>query len=82
MDAAGCGLLAPGIGELLLGLVPVPPQVGLDDLSAGAAGFALPVPEATSLVGVHVAFQGAVVGLFDPGLPIELSNALLVTITQ
>jgi hypothetical protein len=26
--------------------------------------------------------QGVAAGLFDPGVPIELSNALLVTITQ
>jgi hypothetical protein len=51
-------------------------------LSAGVVGFALPVPYSAALVGVEIAFHGAAVGLFDPGLPIELSNGLLVTIAQ
>jgi len=81
-DAAGCGFLAPGLGELLLALAPLPHQIGSGALSAGSVAFALPVPDDAALVGAKVAFQGAIVGLFDPGLPIELSNALLVTITQ
>ena len=81
-DAAGCGLLAPGVGELLLALAPVPPQVGSGSLSAGAIEFDLPVPDEPALVGVEVAFQGVAVGLSAPGLPLKLSNALLVTIAQ
>ncbi len=81
-DGAGCGFLAPGLGELLLALAPPPKQVGSSPLSAGAAGFDLPVPADPTLVGITVALQGAAVGLFDPGIPIELSNALSVTVTQ
>ena len=81
-DAAGCGLFAPGLGELLLSLAPAPPQVGLGSLSSGSIAFAVPVPPQTALLGMQVALQGAVAGVSDPGLPVELSNALLVTITQ
>ena len=81
-DAGGCGLFVPGIGELLLALAPNPVQVGSGLLHAGAVAFPLPVPDAPSLAGLKVAFHGVAVGLFDPGFPIELSNALLVTITQ
>jgi hypothetical protein len=81
-DAAGCGLFVPGYGELLLGLAPMPQQVGSGPLSSGAVGFDLPVPDDPALVGIQIAFQGVVLGLFDPGVPIEFSSALLVTITQ
>jgi hypothetical protein len=81
-DAAGCGLFVPGIGELLLALAPMPQPLGSGALSAGAVTFALPLPDMPSLVGVDVALQGVAVGLFEPGVPLELSNALLVTITQ
>jgi hypothetical protein len=40
------------------------------------------VPDVPAFVGVEIAFQGVAVGLFDPGVPLEVSNALLVTITQ
>jgi hypothetical protein len=82
VDAAGCGLFVPSIGELLLALAPMPQPVGSGSLSAGEMTFALPVPANPSLVGVHIAFQGVTVGLFDPGTPIGMSNALAVTITQ
>ena len=80
-SAAGCGLLVPGLGELLLSLLPVPAQVGAAGLSAGSVGFALPVPSDPSSVGLELALQGAVLGLFGPGVPLELSNALHVTVT-
>jgi hypothetical protein len=82
VDASGCGLFVPSIGELLLALAPMPQPVGSDSLSAGEVTFALPVPANPSLVGVHIAFQGVTVGLFEPGTPIGMSNALAVTITQ
>jgi hypothetical protein len=81
-DHAGCGLFAPGLGELLLGVVPSPLLVGSASLSAGAAGFALPVPDDPAVLGSEVAFQGAAAGLVGPDLEIELSNALAVTITR
>ncbi len=81
-DAAGCGPFVPGLGELLLALTPLPQQAGSGPLSAGVVGFSLPVPSDAVFLGLKVGLQGAVVGLFEPGVPIELSNALLVTITQ
>ena len=81
-DAAGCGLFAPPLGELLLALAPPRQLVGSSPLSAGEAGFDLPLPADPALAGIAVALQGAAVGLFDPGTPIELSNALAVTVTQ
>jgi hypothetical protein len=81
-DAAGCGQLAPGLGELLLALAPPPLLAGSGNLSAGAAAFALPIPADPLLVGLEVALQGAALGVFNPGVPLELSNALSVTITQ
>ena len=79
---AGCGLFAPGLGELLLALAPMPQQLASGALGAGSIGFDLPVPDQPALVGVEIALQGAVIGLSDPGLSIELSNALRVTLTQ
>jgi hypothetical protein len=81
-DAAGCGLLAPGLGELFLGVAPPPLLVGSAPLSSGAVEFVLPVPDDPAAVGVEVALQGAAVGLLGPELAIELSNALAVTITR
>jgi hypothetical protein len=75
-------LVSPGIGELLLALTPKPVQAGSAALSGGAVAFALPVPNAPSLVGIDVAFHGAAVGLLDIGLPMELSNTLRVTIMR
>jgi hypothetical protein len=81
-DAAGCGPFVPGIGELLLAGVPPPLLLASGHLTAGTAAFALPVPSDPAIVGVHVALLGVAVGVFDPGTPLELSNGLLVTITQ
>jgi hypothetical protein len=68
------------VGELLLSLT-AHAQVGSGSLNAGKITFHLPVPAGpASLVGLKVAFHGAVVGVFDPGVPIELSNGLAVTI--
>ncbi len=80
-DATGCGILVPGIGELLLAFAPLPQQVAAGVLSAGSVGFVLPVPDVPAFVGVQVAFQGVTVGTSSPGLPIGMSNALQVTIT-
>ena len=72
----------PGYGELLLALGPGPFLLASGSLSAGSIAFPLPLPNEPGLVGANVALQGIAVGLFDAGTPIELSNALLVTITQ
>jgi hypothetical protein len=81
-DAGGCGLFVPGIGELLLAPAPNPVQVGSGALSIGGVTFPLPVPDAPSLIGLEIALHGVAVGLLDPGLPLELSNALFVMITH
>jgi len=81
-DALGCGLLAPGLGELLLGPVPTPLQLASGSLAAGVAGFSLAVPAQPALVGAEAALQGFALAVSTPGVPIESSNALLVTLTQ
>jgi hypothetical protein len=81
-DAAGCGLPVPNLGELLLSTSLGPFPVGSAHLIAGSVGFHLPVPAVPALLGVEVAFQGFLVGLFEPGLPIEFTNGLWVKLTQ
>ena len=55
---------------------------GITVLLDFAQDVGLPIPGDPLLAGIEVTLQGAVIGLFDPGTPVELSNALRVTITQ
>ena len=77
VDAGGCGLFLPGLGEILLSFAPAPTLVAPASLLGAAAQWTLPVPNMPSLVGQPIAFQGAAVSLTLPGFPAELSNALL-----
>lgn len=79
-DVSGCGLMLPGIGELLLGPVPAPMTLATAPLVAGTAVLGLVVPLNPSLVGVNVAVQGLAAGAPGGALQIELSNALVGTI--
>lgn len=77
----GCGLLLPGIGELLLALVPQPLLLGSQPSPAGAAQFTLPIPNEPQFAGVTLAFQALHLALALPGTPFEASNALVAAIT-
>ena len=78
IDAAGCGLLLPGLGELLLTLAPFPVEFGLAIASGGSAQISPTLPSNPLLIGQKTALQSVVI---DPsgGGSIELSNALEVT---
>ena len=79
-DASGCGLLVPGLGELLLALAPVPRTLADAPTVGGIADFALVVPALPTLVGQTAVLQGANVAL--PGGEIELSSGLALTFTE
>lgn len=79
-DALGCGLVLPGIGELLLGPVPSPLHVASTPLLAGTAALVVPVPPNPSLLGVAIALQGFAAGIPGGVVVVEASNALSGTI--
>ncbi len=76
---AGCGVLVPGIGEILVALVPAPHPIGSEPIQDGVAAFTIPVPADPLLVGVKILLQG---GGLIPALapPIEVSTGLAVRI--
>jgi hypothetical protein len=75
VDAGGCGVVAPGIGELLLAAAPAPAFFQQLPLYLGVALFKIALPADPALAGLKQTLQGAAV---DFGLtqPIELTNAL------
>ncbi|MBI1379486.1 MAG: hypothetical protein GC161_00155 [Planctomycetaceae bacterium] len=73
----GCGLLVPGVGELLLSTLNGPYQVGSAITANGSAPFQVAVPPQPSLVGLDLGFQSAHLATSVPGVPVSLSNALL-----
>ena len=77
LDAGGCGLVVPGIGELLLALAPTPKLVAGGVLAGGVCDVAPPVPAAPALIGVTAHLQGIAVDLALAS-PIEPTNALAV----
>ena len=79
LDAGGCGLLVPGIGELLLALAPTPSLVASGILAGGVCDVAPPVPSTPALSGVTAHLQGLALDLALAS-PIEPTNALAVTL--
>jgi hypothetical protein len=79
LNAGGCGLLVPGIGELLLALTPTPSLVAGGILARGVCDLAPTVPATPALSGVTAHLQGLAI---DAALanPIEPTNALAVTL--
>lgn len=80
VDTAGCGLFVPGLGELLVAVVPQPILVAAGAAPLGQAQFQLPIPNQPQLAGLELTFQGAIVSLALPGFPLELSNALAASL--
>jgi len=78
-DASGCGTVLPGLGELLLGLMPPPIEIASGVLAAGTCSLAPSVPSLPALSGLTAHLQGAAVHLLTPQL-IEATNALAVTL--
>jgi hypothetical protein len=76
-SAAGCGLVLPGLGELLLSPIPVPKQLAAGPLAAGTLLFTIPVPDNPGLLGLQIALQGAALGM---DFTLEASNGLRLTI--
>lgn len=80
-DGAGCGQVFPGLGEWLLALSPQPIQFAAVPAVSGVSSFSASLPNQAQLVGLSLTFQGAHLALFDPGVPLELSNALVGTVS-
>ncbi len=79
-DAFGCGLLLPGLGEVLLTLAPGPIVLASAGTAGGTSEFALALPPNPALAGVDVAFQGINIAVTTPGAPIELSHLVRATV--
>jgi hypothetical protein len=82
VNAGGCGLPLPGLGELLLAALPEPTPTDDGVFNTGAFQFQVAVPNNPSLVGKQLALQAVAVGLSLPGFPAVLSNALIATVQQ
>ncbi len=78
--AAGCGLVLPGTGELLLSAINPLILLGTAPMAAGSSALASGVPANPALVGQTYGLQAANVSTVLPGTPIELSQMLLGTI--
>jgi trimeric autotransporter adhesin len=80
-DAAGCGLFAPGLGEVLVALSPPPLPIAQQAIVGGIARFDLTVPADPTLVGITLLLQAGAVDL--SAVPsIELSNGLHATVAE
>lgn len=80
VDAQGCGLFVPGLGELLLTTSVGPFQLAGGPSVAGATHLAFALPDLPQLVGLQIGFQGAHAALSVPGIPVELSDGLVGTV--
>ena len=74
----GCGVVLPGFGEMLLGIVPTPVHLATTAVTVGTGQFVVNVPNNPSFIGFEIAFQAVNVDLLGSG--VELSNALQGTI--
>ena len=79
VDGSGCGVLAPGFGEVLLGFVPFPLLVASDALVAGTATPVAQIPNKPALAGATIAVQAVAV---DPSAvpDLEPTNAISILI--
>jgi hypothetical protein len=77
LDAGGCGLVAPGIGELLLALAPEPTLAAAGALAGGVCYVNPPVPALPALSGITGHLQAFAIDL-SLASPIEPTNALAV----
>ena len=76
-DASGCGLLLPGLGELLISAVPAPYLLASAALGGGVCHLSFLVPAVPAYVGLTAHVQGAALDFAQPQ-PIELTNGLAV----
>jgi hypothetical protein len=79
LDPGGCGLLLPGLGELLLALTPPPLLIAEGGLAGGISALNPLVPSIPVLAGITFYLEGLAVDLTLPH-PLELTNALAVTL--
>jgi len=79
VDAQGCGVLLPGLGEYLLAIAVGPLPLASGPAVGGVTSLSFTVPNLPQLVGLPIGLQGVHVALSVPGTPIELSNALVGT---
>ena len=78
-DASGCGLVLPGLGELMLALSPTPIEIASGVLATGVCPLAPSVPSFPALIGYKAHLQAAAVHLVAPVF-VEPTNALAVTL--
>jgi succinyl-CoA synthetase beta subunit len=76
VDAAGCGLVLPGLGELLVAPQPAPATLATAAIAGGEAVLSCAVPAIPALVGQAVMLQAAAA---SPGA-VELANGLVATV--
>ncbi len=79
VDAQGCGVLLPGIGDFLLTIPVGPLPLASGPAVGGVTSLSFTVPNLPQLVGLPIGLQGVHVALSVPGTPIEPSNALVGT---
>ncbi len=79
VDAGGCGLILTGLGEILLAVAPPPHLAASGPLAGGICDLLPFVPATPSLSGATAWLQGAALDL-SLANPVELSNALAVTL--
>jgi hypothetical protein len=79
VDAGGCGLRVPGLGELLLAPAPAPVLAASGALAGGVCDMAPSVPSTPALAGLTAYLQGFALDLALAGW-IEPTNALAVTL--
>lgn len=76
-----CGLVLPGIGELLVGVAPAPFLQGVGVWTGSALSVPLAVPASVSLVDAHAWFQGAFVDVLGTsGQLVRLTNGLEIRV--
>jgi hypothetical protein len=78
----GCGVFVPGLGEVLLDAGGPLTIVAQDVSSDGTADLSFLTPPMAGLLGITVHFQAAHVRVSDPGMPLELSNALAAIVAH
>ncbi len=72
----GCGLVLPGIGELMLALAPAPFALSSATTSAGVTSFAFGLPANSALIGKTLLLQAVQLDFGQVGLALELSTAV------
>jgi len=78
----GCGVFVPGIGELLIGILPQDLLILPAGVHTGAdAVLPLPITSDPAFLGITLYLQGVYLFPSDPLDPVDLTNAVAITIS-